>query len=58
MVVSKAEDLVENILKVDLGVEDAIRLIVLIRLDVAMLEFLHSHLRMHRHPMQWFQVHL
>ena len=38
-------------------VEGRIRLLVPSKLGVAMLEFLLSHLRMHRHPMLWFQVH-
>ena len=54
MVASEAVVLVEEILGVDLEVEGIIRLLVLRGLGVAMLEFLLSHLKMHRHPMLWF----
>ena len=57
MAVNEVLVLVEDSLGVDLEVEDKIRLLVLSRLGMAMLEFLLSHLRMHKHPMLWFQVH-
>ena len=57
MAVSEAMVLVEDSLGVYLEVEGRIRLLVLNKLGVAMLEFLLSHLRMHKHPMLWFQVH-
>ena len=57
MLASGAEVLVEDILGVDLEAKDRVKLLVLSRLGMVMLEFLLSHLRMHKHPMLWFQVH-